>query len=112
MTYLLIDNHDSYSYILEHLVASACGAPPLTITNDAFASWDELVRALPPFSAIVISPGPGSAHKPADFGVCAEALTSGLPVLGVCLGQPRHRHTSWRPAVMRPAGSLEGAAPG
>ena len=83
---LLIDNYDSYTYNLHHLIAHACGVPPLTVTHDTFGSWDELQSALPCFSAVVISPGPGSADKIADFGVCAEALTSGLPVLGVCLG--------------------------
>ena len=85
---LLLDNYDSYTYNLHHLIAGACGgAPPLTVRNDTFQSWDELRRALPPFGAVVISPGPGNADKLTDFGVCGEALTSGLPVLGVCLGR-------------------------
>ena len=83
---LLIDNYDSYTYSLHHLIATACGAEPLTISNDAFASWAELRSALPPFDAVVISPGPGRPDTPGDFGVCAEAIVSGLPVFGVCLG--------------------------
>ena len=67
---LLIDNYDSYTYSLHHLIATACGAEPLTIPNDAFASWADVRSALPPF----------------DFGVCGEAIGSGLPVFGVCLG--------------------------
>ena len=87
MRVLLIDNYDSYTYNLHHLITDACdGEVPLTVANDAFGSWEELVRALPPFGAVVISPGPGSAERRADFGVCGGALTSGLPVLGVCLG--------------------------
>ena len=61
---LLLDNYDSYTYNLHHLIAGACGgAPPLTVRNDTFQSWDELRRALPPFGAVVISPGPGNADK-------------------------------------------------
>ena len=57
---LLIDNYDSYTYSLHHLIATACGVEPLTIHNaDAFASWAEVRSALPPFDAVVISPGPG-----------------------------------------------------
>ena len=83
---LLIDNYDSYTYSLHHLIATACGAEPLTIHNDAFASWAEVRSALPPFDAVVISPGPGHPETPGDFGVCGEAIGSGLPVFGVCLG--------------------------
>ena len=83
---LLIDNYDSYTYSLHHLIATACGAEPLTIPNDAFASWAELRSALPPFDVVVISPGPGHPDTPGDFGVCGEAIRSGLPVFGVCLG--------------------------
>ena len=39
---LLIDNYDSYTYSLHHLIATACGTEPLTIANDAFASWAEV----------------------------------------------------------------------
>jgi len=83
---LLIDNYDSYTYSLHHLIATACGAEPLTIPNDAFASWAEVRSALPPFDAVVISPGPGHPDTPGDFGVCGEAIGSGLPIFGVCLG--------------------------
>ena len=83
---LLIDNYDSYTYSLHHLIATACGTEPLTIANDAFASWAEVRSALPPFDAVVISPGPGHPDTPGDFGVCGEAIASGLPVFGVCLG--------------------------
>ena len=84
---LLIDNYDSYTYNLHHLVASACGTAPLIVANDAFRSWSELQAALPSFHAIIISPGPGSPDRLDDFGICGEAITaSRLPVLGVCLG--------------------------
>ncbi len=83
---LLLDNYDSYTYLLAHLIAKVCGRPPRVVRNDEFRSWDELTAALPPLLAVVVSPGPGSAEHAADFGVCAGAFSSGLPVLGVCLG--------------------------
>lgn len=37
---------------------------------------------------VLISPGPGTPHTPADVGVCLPLLRecAQLPVLGVCLG--------------------------
>ena len=83
---LLLDNYDSYTWNVANLIAEVLGRPPLVVYNDAYPSWPALVEALPPLACIVLSPGPGSAARAADFGLCAAALASGLPVLGVCLG--------------------------
>ena len=37
---LLIDNYDSYTHILAHLVASVTGRLPVVVPNDAHASWE------------------------------------------------------------------------
>jgi para-aminobenzoate synthetase len=81
---LLIDNYDSYTYNVFHLLAAVSGEEPIVVHNDmvtwrALSSWD--------FDAIVISPGPGRPERWHDFGVCADILrSSDIPVLGVCLG--------------------------
>ncbi|MCH8557303.1 MAG: aminodeoxychorismate/anthranilate synthase component II [Balneolia bacterium] len=79
---LIIDNYDSFTYNLVHLVAAHTDEYKV-IRNDAITI--EEVRALKP-SKILISPGPG---RPENAGI-TEALIRELgqttPVLGVCLG--------------------------
>jgi para-aminobenzoate synthetase len=84
MRTLLIDNHDSYSYNVFHLLAAASGEEPVVVNNDA-VSWRVLSRS--DFDAIVLSPGPGRPERWHDFGVCRDILRySEIPVLGICLG--------------------------
>ncbi|GHA43205.1 aminodeoxychorismate synthase, component I [Streptomyces spiroverticillatus] len=109
MRTLLVDNYDSFTYNLFHYLAEVNGREPEVIRND-----DPAWRAglLDEFDNVVLSPGPGTPHRPADFGLCARIAEEGrLPVLGVCLGhqgmalahggevgrapEPRHGRTSW-----------------
>ncbi|HEX5993575.1 MAG TPA: aminodeoxychorismate synthase component I, partial [Jiangellales bacterium] len=81
---LLVDNYDSYTYNLFHLLAMINGVEPIVVTNDE-ASADELLSL--DIDNIVISPGPGRPENPADFHVCLDLLRrADLPILGVCLG--------------------------
>jgi len=84
MRTLLVDNHDSYTYNVFHLLAAASGHEPVVVNNDA-VSWRVLSRS--DFDAIVLSPGPGRPERWHDFGVCRDILRySEIPVLGICLG--------------------------
>jgi para-aminobenzoate synthetase len=84
MSTLLVDNYDSYTYNVFHLLASVSGEEPIVIHND-MVSWRALSRW--DFDAIVLSPGPGHPGRWHDFGVCADILrSSAIPVLGICLG--------------------------
>jgi para-aminobenzoate synthetase len=84
MRTLLVDNHDSYTYNVFHLLAAAAGEEPVVVNNDA-VSWRVLSRS--DFDAIVLSPGPGRPERWHDFGVCRDILRySEIPVLGICLG--------------------------
>ncbi len=79
---LLIDNYDSFVYNLSRYLEEL-GCPTQVVRNDRI-SVDE-VRALRP-EAVVLSPGPGT---PQQAGICIElvrALSSSIPILGVCLG--------------------------
>ncbi len=79
---LIIDNYDSFTYNLAHLVAGIAG--DYEVHRNDRITVDE-VRAKQP-SAILISPGPG---RPADAGITEDlirALGMETPVLGVCLG--------------------------
>jgi para-aminobenzoate synthetase len=84
MSTLLIDNYDSYTYNVFHLLAAVSGEEPIVVHND-MVSWRALSRW--DFDAIVISPGPGRPERWHDFGICSDILRfSEIPVLGVCLG--------------------------
>jgi para-aminobenzoate synthetase len=81
---LLVDNHDSYTYNVFHLLAGVSGEEPIVVDNDA-VSWRALERW--DFDAIVLSPGPGTPGRWHDFCVCDDILRySEIPVLGICLG--------------------------
>jgi para-aminobenzoate synthetase len=84
VTTLLVDNYDSYTYNVFHILAAVSGEEPIVIQNDT-VSWGALSRW--DFDAIVISPGPGHPDRWHDFGVCSDILRfSDVPILGICLG--------------------------
>ena len=103
MSTLLVDNYDSYTYNVFHLLAAVSGEEPIVVHND-MVSWRALSRW--DFDAIVLSPGPGRPERWHDFGVCSDILRSSeIPVLGVCLGHQglghvlerhRRRPRRWR----------------
>ena len=103
MSTLLVDNYDSYTYNVFHLLAAASGEEPIVVHND-MVSWRALERW--DFDAIVLSPGPGHPARWHDFGVCADILRSSeIPVLGVCLGHQGLGHVlkatvTYAPTVM------------
>jgi para-aminobenzoate synthetase len=81
---LLVDNYDSYTYNIFHLLTMINGREPIVVNNDE-APADELLSL--DIDNIVISPGPGRPENPADFHVCLDLLRRAeLPLLGVCLG--------------------------
>ena len=86
---LLVDNYDSYTFNLYHLIAAVDGVPPAVIRNDAIA-WRRLRPAVESrhVARVVLSPGPGTPENPDDIGVCADLLRDAVrtPILGVCLG--------------------------
>ncbi|MCB9647158.1 MAG: aminodeoxychorismate/anthranilate synthase component II [Deltaproteobacteria bacterium] len=89
---LLVDNYDSFTHNLFQALAGL-GADVLVRRNDAI-TVDE-VRALGP-SHVILSPGPGRPDRARDFGVCGaligDALQTGRPLLGVCLGHQGLAH--------------------
>ena len=85
MRTLLIDNYDSYTFNLFHLLGEVNGGEePIVVRNDELP-WSELAALAP--DNIVISPGPGRPEHARDAGVALEVLRRAeVPVLGVCLG--------------------------
>ena len=86
MTILLIDNYDSFTYNLYHLIARVYDEEILVYRNDSI-TLDEIHEINPAF--IVLSPGPGHPEVPRDFGICTQIISNFgqfIPILGVCLG--------------------------
>lgn len=80
MKIVIIDNYDSFTYNLAHLVKEL-GAEVTVYRNDQFR-----MEQLEAFDKIILSPGPGI---PSEAGLLLEVISSyaGLkPILGVCLG--------------------------
>lgn len=79
---LVIDNYDSFVYILVQYLGEL-GWDPVVVRNDEL-TIDELDAIEP--DAVLISPGPGT---PDDAGISMDAISrfaGRRPVLGVCLG--------------------------
>ncbi|WP_096459799.1 aminodeoxychorismate synthase component I [Corynebacterium suranareeae] len=80
MRVLIIDNYDSFTFNLATYVEEVTDQAPTVVPNDQ--QIDETL-----FDAVILSPGPGSAGVPADFGICADVIDRArVPILGVCLG--------------------------
>jgi len=79
---LIIDNYDSFTYNLVHLIAQKTDVYKI-IRNDDLTV--EQVKALNP-TKILISPGPG---RPKEAGITEDVIREmgkTIPILGVCLG--------------------------
>ncbi|MGA9945298.1 MAG: aminodeoxychorismate/anthranilate synthase component II [Candidatus Cybelea sp.] len=83
MRLLFIDNFDSFSYNVVHLLASAGAAPDLLLNDDPHLAPSLLDR----YGALVVGPGPGRPeHALKMMEVLRTAIERGMPILGVCLG--------------------------
>jgi para-aminobenzoate synthetase len=80
---LIIDNFDSFTNNLWHLVYKATGIEAQVVRNDHdFGLLDESS-----FDFVLISPGPGHPSVPQDVGICTQVMAwKTTPILGVCLG--------------------------
>lgn len=80
MKIVIIDNYDSFTYNLYHLLREV-GADTSVVRNDKFALPD-----LEIYDKIVLSPGPGI---PSEAGLLLDTIdryAGKKPILGVCLG--------------------------
>ena len=81
MRIAMIDNYDSFTYNLLHLV-SELGADITVFRNDQFR-----MEQLEDFDKIMLSPGPGI---PSEAGLLLQVIATyaGVkPILGICLGE-------------------------
>ena len=80
MRLVIIDNYDSFTYNLSHLVKES-GADVTVLRNDQFALDD-----IEAYDKIILSPGPGI---PSEAGLLLDVIKTYAgrkPMLGVCLG--------------------------
>ena len=80
MKIIIIDNYDSFTYNLSHLVKEL-GAEVAVLRNDQF-NLDEIET----YDKIILSPGPGI---PSEAGLLCDVIRTYAgrkPILGVCLG--------------------------
>lgn len=80
MKIVIIDNYDSFTYNLSHLLKEL-GAEVEVVRNDKFE-----LKVLEQYDKIVLSPGPGI---PSEAGLLLDVIRTYAgrkPILGVCLG--------------------------
>lgn len=81
MKIAIIDNYDSFTYNLSHLVKEL-GAEVTVLRNDQFR-----LEELEAFDKLILSPGPGI---PSEAGLLLDVIkgyAGRKPMLGVCLGE-------------------------
>ncbi|CAE6412006.1 unnamed protein product [Rhizoctonia solani] len=106
---VIIDCYDSYTNNLLQLFEQDCQSPTtpsgcfdailsahVAVIRADQISWSEFrSQVLPDIDFVILSPGPGSPHVPADIGVGGDlllAMTSEdsgvqpIPIFGICLG--------------------------
>ena len=84
MKILLLDNNDSFTNNLEHLLAREIHGAEIDVQPYAnILSFGQENTYFTKYDLLIISPGPGC---PADYPGYEKVIRSGRPVLGVCLG--------------------------
>ncbi|MCX6291687.1 MAG: aminodeoxychorismate/anthranilate synthase component II [Bacteroidetes bacterium] len=81
MKVLILDNYDSFTFNLFHLVEQFDG-----ISTDVFKNDEITLEEINRYDKVILSPGPG---LPAESGIMIPLIKefSGVkPILGVCLG--------------------------
>ena len=83
MKLLLIDNYDSFTFILKEYLIT-CGAEVVVARNDV--QWINDPEKRQEYDGLVFSPGPG---LPEEAGALMQIIAhdaGSIPMLGVCLG--------------------------
>ena len=81
MKILILDNYDSFTYNLVHMVEKITGNFPAVFRNDEIS-----IEAVGNYDVIMLSPGPGI---PDEAGILKDVIKryAGIkPIFGVCLG--------------------------
>lgn len=85
MKTLIIDNYDSFTYILKQYVGELRGNPEVFFNDQISVAQ---IKKMKP-THVILSPGPGTVEHKKDVGVMFEVIETfykTIPILGVCLG--------------------------
>lgn len=78
---IIIDNYDSFTYNLLHIVEELLGEEVLVVRNDKF-ELDDLEK----YERIILSPGPGIPDEAGKLKDVIKTYGSKKKIFGVCLG--------------------------
>ncbi len=81
MKILIIDNYDSFTYNLVHMVEKITGNLPVVYRNDEIS-----VEAVENYDLIILSPGPGIPDEAGILKQIIKTYANRKPIFGVCLG--------------------------
>lgn len=79
--FLLIDNFDSFTYNLHHLLLK-CGALKVDVIRNNEIDFDQILN----YDALILSPGPGIPTEAGQMMQAISVASEKIPILGVCLG--------------------------
>lgn len=85
MKTLIIDNYDSFTYIIKQYVGELGGNPEVFFHDKITIREIEQLKP----THIILSPGPGTVNNPKDVGITFDVIKhfyKKIPILGVCLG--------------------------
>jgi anthranilate synthase component II len=83
MKVLFVDNFDSFTYNVVHLLAAQGVEPHVLLNDDARLN----AAILPQYDALVVGPGPGNpGQTPQVVELIRAAADRKMPVFGVCFG--------------------------
>ena len=81
MKILIVDNYDSFTYNLVHLVEKITGEEVVVRRNDELEPGEVLT-----YDRIILSPGPGIPSEAGHLMRVLREAAGKKPILGVCLG--------------------------
>lgn len=81
MKILILDNYDSFTYNLVHMVEDITGVYPTVFRNDQIS-----IEAINEYDLIILSPGPGIPDEAGILKETIRAYAGKKPIFGVCLG--------------------------
>lgn len=84
MKVLFVDNFDSFTYNIVHLLAQQGADQDVVLSDDARLAQPGVLNA---YDALVVGPGPGKPEQlPQVIAVLRDAANRRMPVFGICLG--------------------------
>ena len=81
MKILILDNYDSFTYNLVHMVEELTGTYPDVYRNDAIA-----LSEIKNYKMLFLSPGPGIPEEAGILKQSIKMYAGEIPIFGVCLG--------------------------